>query len=161
MSRPIFLQPRMSEKAYEQSEERGTYVFMVPAQANKLSIASAVSAQYKVGVKSVRIASTASKARRVVKRRGRSVFAGESAGIRKAYVRLNEGESLPIFAAIKEEEAESAKAEAKTSKKKVAKAKDEAQPTTEVKNIAEKSPAKPEQSEKRGRRFGFRSRGNR
>ena len=124
MSKSLFLKPRMSEKAYGLSEERHTYVFDVPTQANKQSVAEAVAAQYEVSVESVRIAKTAPKSRRIIKRRGRNIYRGQSNGLRKAYVRLAKDQTLPIFAAVKEEEEKDAKLAAKAQK-----AQAKAQPT--------------------------------
>jgi ribosomal protein L23 len=106
----------MSEKAYGLSEERRTYVFDIPASATKLTIAKEVAAQYGVAVDSVRIAKTAPKSRRTIRRRGRNVYRGQSSGLRKAYVRLGKDQSLPIFAAVKEEEEKEAKLAAKAQK---------------------------------------------
>jgi len=116
MSKSLFLKPRMSEKAYSLSEERNTYVFDIPARAKKQAVAEAVAAQYKVTVETVRIAKAAPKNRRIVKRRGRNVYRGQSSGRHKAYVRLAKDQSLPIFAAVKEEEEKEAKLAAKTEK---------------------------------------------
>ncbi|OGL38588.1 50S ribosomal protein L23 [Candidatus Saccharibacteria bacterium RIFCSPLOWO2_01_FULL_49_22] len=110
----------MSEKAYSLSEEHNTYVFDVPAQANKQMVAEAVAVQYQVSVDSVRIAKTAAKTRRSIKRRGRNIYRGESSGIRKAYVRLAKDQTLPIFAADKEAEAKAEKVQ-QTAEKAIAK----------------------------------------
>lgn len=103
MDKSVVLKPRLSEKAYALSEERNTYVFTVPAKISRLSIAKAVEAQYGVGVVSVKIASQPGKSRRTYRRGGRVVHRGQSAGIRKAYVGLREGDKLPIFAAVDED----------------------------------------------------------
>ncbi len=95
----IVIKPRASEKAYAQSQERNTYVFEVDKRANVHSIASAVAAQYEVSVAAVRIAGTSGKVRRTYRRQGRVVHKGLKPGIRKAYVTLEEGNEIPIFAA--------------------------------------------------------------
>ena len=112
MDKMIALRPRLSEKAYGLSEERNTYVFAVPAGISRLSIGRAVAVQYGVTVESVRIASQPSKTRRTYQRKGRIVHRGRTSAIRKAYVRLKEGDKLPIFAAT-DEDKKKAKKEAK------------------------------------------------
>lgn len=102
----IALKPRMSEKAYGVSQA-GVYVFDVPKSANKHTIARAVSAQYSVTVATVAVATVKGKAKRTVRKSGRSVT-GRQSDSKKAYVTLKKGDKLPIFDAI---EAEQAKAE--------------------------------------------------
>jgi large subunit ribosomal protein L23 len=98
----MILKPRMSEKAYGLSTARNTYVFDVPTDANKHSVARAVAAQYGVGVDGVNITNIKGKAKRTVRKGGRAVMGRQNA-IRKAYVTLKTGESLPIFAALEAE----------------------------------------------------------
>ena len=102
---PLVLKPRVSEKAYALSENSSTYVFDIPANANKHSIAQAVAKQFKVSVVKVRIASSASKSRRSYAR-GKFTY-GKRPGFQKAYVTLKEGDKLPFFAS--EEETKPAK----------------------------------------------------
>lgn len=109
MSKTLFLKPRLSEKTYAMSEELNVYTFEVPAGATKHTIAEAVKAQYDVNVKSVRIATVTGKSQRTYRRRGRSVRSGQRSDIRKAYVTLNEGDKLPIYAAVDEANAAAAK----------------------------------------------------
>lgn len=102
MYKTIPLKPRLSEKSYALSEERNTYVFEVPAQVSRQELAKAVAAQYNVAVESVRVAAAPAKPKRTYRRKGRYVLRGQSSPIRKAYVRLKEGDKLPIFAAVEE-----------------------------------------------------------
>ena len=102
MSKSMVIKPKVSEKTYTLSEERGTYVFEVPKGIGKSEVAKAVAAQYAVGVVRVRIASTPGKSLRSYRRRGRVTHSGFRSGIRKAYVTLKEGDKLPIFAAVEE-----------------------------------------------------------
>jgi len=104
MSKTMVLKPRLSEKAYGLSEKDNTYVFAIPAGANRHDVERAVAMQYNVAIAKVRIAKTASKNRRSYKRRGRVTHFGETASVRKAYVTLIEGNKLPIFAAVEEAE---------------------------------------------------------
>jgi ribosomal protein L23 len=98
MSKTLLLKPRLSEKAYAMSERGNTYVFDVPASANRHMIADAVAVQYEVEVTSVKMAATAPKPLNAYKKRSRNVST-HKAGVRKAYVTLKEGNKLPIFAA--------------------------------------------------------------
>lgn len=93
----IVLRPRLSEKTYALSQARNTYVFEVPANANKHEVKAAVAAQFAVSVTGVRLTNIAGKAKRAYRKRGRSISATRS-GVSKAYVTLAEGNTLPIFA---------------------------------------------------------------
>lgn len=104
MYKQLILKPRMSEKAYSLSQLRNTYVFEVDNDVNKTSVKHAVEMQYEVVVESVNIANIAGKAKRTVYKGGKAVKGRES-DTKKAYVTLAEGNSLPIFAAIEEEDA--------------------------------------------------------
>lgn len=113
MSKSVTLRPRMSEKTYSLSEERNTYVFEIPTDANKHTVARAVAAQFKVTVTGVRVAKTPGKSRRSYRRGGRVVRKGMTSGVKKAYVTLKAGDKIPIFAAVTEA---AEKAEAKEKK---------------------------------------------
>ena len=115
MSKSLTLKPRVSEKTYGLSEERNTYVFEVPSGSSKQLIAKAVAEQYEVGVTGVRIAATPGKTQRTYRRGGRVVNRGQRSGLRKAYVTLKEGDKLPIFAAVEDDN--DGKPEAKKEKK--------------------------------------------
>jgi ribosomal protein L23 len=82
------------------SEAGNTYIFEVPAEANRHTVARAVEAQYEVGVKKVRMVKVPGKTKRSI-RRGRTANSSRS-DIRKAYVTLNEGDKLPIFSSVEE-----------------------------------------------------------
>ncbi len=97
MSKSLTLKPRLSEKAFALSEMVNTYVFDVPAGANRHTVADAIASQYDVGVTSVKIAKTAHRPLRAYKKRGRNIAARRS-GVRKAYVTLKEGDKIPLFA---------------------------------------------------------------
>lgn len=101
----VSLKPRISEKAYAQSEASNVYIFDVPADANKFDVAKAVAAQYEVGVTNVKIAAVPGKSVRAYRQRGRRSINGKRSDIRKAYVTLKEGDKLPIFAAVENPEA--------------------------------------------------------
>lgn len=114
----VILKPRVSEKAYAISQAAGvkTYVFEVPTDVNKHSIARAVSIQYEVTVTSVRTTTLKGKAKQSYRKGGRPI-AGVRSDVKKAYVTLKAGDTLPLFQEEAAEEAKVAKAEAKADKK--------------------------------------------
>lgn len=118
MSLTLALKPRMTEKTYALSNSR-VYVFDVPLSSNKAEISDAVEKQFKVSVVDVRPLIVKGKAKRSLRigdRRGRAI-AGKRPDVKKAYVTLKEGDSIPIFAAIEEQEKAEAKAAEKAAKK--------------------------------------------
>lgn len=114
MTKSIVLRPRMSEKAYAQSL-RGVYVFTVPLNSNKHVVAEAVNAQFSVTVKGVNIVNTLGKSKQTFMKRGKKVF-GKQIDQAKAYVTLQKGESIPIFAAAEKAEEKSEKLQKATEK---------------------------------------------
>jgi len=122
----IILKPRMSEKAYAMSQMSGvkTYVFQVPLSANKHVVARAISVQYDVTVTAVRTTTTKGKTKQSYRKGGRPQI-GQRSDIKKAYITLKAGDTLPLFAEIAAEEAKVAKAEEKAAKKDAKKAKKE------------------------------------
>ncbi len=104
----LVLKPRVSEKAYGLSQVRNTFVFDVDYSANKHMVARAVSEQYGVTVTEVRIINQNGKVKRTVRKGGRPSL-GRQSDVKKAYVTLKAGDTLPIFAAIEEAEAKDAK----------------------------------------------------
>lgn len=103
----ITLRPRVSEKAYALSQERRTYVFDVPKNVTKLTVARGVAGQFNVTVETVNILNVKGKAKRTIRKGGR-VTTGRDSDIKKAYVTLKAGDSIPIFAAAEEAEAKAA-----------------------------------------------------
>lgn len=102
------LKPRMSEKAYGLSTTKNTYVFDVPKDANKVTVAAAVTDQFNVTVEDINISILKGKKKRSYKRGGRPTV-GRTNDTKKAYVRLKAGDMIPVFAAIEEEEAKAEK----------------------------------------------------
>ncbi len=102
MSKSLILRPRLSEKAYGMSQENSktanTYVFEVPKTANKLTVAAAVGVQFGVKVDTVNISVSKGKAKRSFRKRSRPM-PGRDKDIKKAYVRLKQGETIAIFPA--------------------------------------------------------------
>lgn len=115
MSTQMPLLPRLSEKAVAVSAGR-VYVFVVPSDANKHSVARAVEAQFDVTVTTVNISVLKGKSKRTISNKGRRSLAGRTADLKKAYVTLAEGQKLPIFDAIEEEEAKTAETQEKLAK---------------------------------------------
>ncbi len=104
MEKTLVLKPRVSEKAYAESQQN-VYVFGVDKHADKLSIARAVEAQFGVTVKSVNTVVSKGKAKRTIRKGGRPV-AGRTSDFKKAYVTLKEGDSIALFAAAEDDKAE-------------------------------------------------------
>jgi large subunit ribosomal protein L23 len=104
MSKTIFLKPRLSEQTYALAQKGRVYVFEVPKTATKITLAKAVSEQFEVTVEAVNITHIKGKAKRTISITGkrRSNHDGSRKDIKKAYVKLAEGFSLPVFAAVEE-----------------------------------------------------------
>jgi len=110
--------PRVSEKAYAVSQVEGvkTYVFNVPTDSNKHSVARAVSAQYDVVVTDVCTINLKGKNKQNYRKGSRPV-ATQRNDMKKAYVTLRLGDSLPLFEAEAAEEEKEAKQAEKIAKK--------------------------------------------
>lgn len=115
----LIIKPRLSEKAYAQSRD-GVYTFEVPKDASKLSIAHVVEDQYKVTVTEVNTTITKGKRKRSYRKSGRSIV-GTRSDVKKAYVTLKKGDTLPIFAEEEKQEKATQKAAEKKAKKEGAK----------------------------------------
>lgn len=103
MEKTMFLKPRISEKTYALSLARNTYVVDVPGDANKDTVAKAVTSQFGVTVETVNIINVKGKTKRTVRKGGRPV-AGKRSDVKKAYVTLKEGDKLPFFVEAEAEE---------------------------------------------------------
>ena len=115
MYKSITVKPRLSEKSFAQSQN-GVYVFVVPSDANKHSVARAIEEQFDVKVTEVNILNLKGKSKRTVSQKGRRVATGTQSDTKKAYVKLAEGNSLPIFAAEEEAEAQQEKVQTQVDK---------------------------------------------
>lgn len=82
--------PHVSEKA-TYAGENGQYVFQVAPKANKREIKLAVESLFEVKVKSVKVLNQKGK----TKRFGQHL--GKRSNLRKAYVRLEEGQELELM----------------------------------------------------------------
>ncbi|HEV2403579.1 MAG TPA: 50S ribosomal protein L23 [Candidatus Saccharimonadales bacterium] len=117
MNKTLVLRPRISEKTYGQSKQLRTYTFSVPSDANKHTVAAAITAQFSVTVSDIRIATIQGKRKRTVRKGGRAI-AGQRSTIKKAYVTLASGDSLPVYATLEKAEANEQKAAKKAAKEK-------------------------------------------
>lgn len=115
MEKTMILIPRISEKTYAMSELRGVYVFNVPADATKHTVARAVAAQFGVTVVDVNVTNIQGKVKRSV-RKGSRPGLGQRSDIKKAYVTLKAGDKLPFFET--EEDKDAKKADKKAPAKK-------------------------------------------
>ena len=96
MSKTTLLRPRLSEKTYGLGTTKSVYVFDVPGDANKHTVAAAVTAQFDVTVKEVNITNVKGKAKRLIRKGGRAID-GQRSDTKKAYVTLAAGQKLPFF----------------------------------------------------------------
>lgn len=96
MAKQILIKPLITEKATKLSDKRGTYVFVVNKDANKIEVKNAVEKFYNVSVDSVNTAVMPGKpkARSTAKS---TVVRGTKASYKKAYVTLTPGERIDIF----------------------------------------------------------------
>jgi len=83
---------------------------------SKQAIKSSFEQQFDVKVKSVNTANIAGKRKRTISKNGRRVSNGTSKAVHKAYVTLVDGQSLPFFEAVEEEEKKTAKVQAEFDK---------------------------------------------
>lgn len=120
MSKTLPLKPRMTEKAYATSMALNTYVFDVPTSANKAQIADAVEAQFGVTVIDVRPVVLKGKKARSIRIGGpaRKMVTGKRPDVKKAYVRIKDGDSIPVFAALEAPKEDKADKKAKKEEKK-------------------------------------------
>ncbi len=118
MSKQLVLKPRLSEQTYALAQKERVYVFNVPADANKHTVARAVSAQFDVKVEAVNMTIVKGKAKRTISLTGkrRGLTDGVRNDVKKAYVKLAEGASLPIFAAVEADEKKEAAAQEQADK---------------------------------------------
>jgi large subunit ribosomal protein L23 len=117
MSKIITLRPRLNEKTYSLSNSR-VYVFEVEKGVNKHTIARAVESQFEVKVATVNTTNISGKPKRIISLNGKRMVNanGNRNDIRKAYVTLRNGHSLPFFNAVEEEQAKQEATQAKVDK---------------------------------------------
>lgn len=88
--------PRVSEKTFAQAQA-GMYVFTVPATANKQQIADAIAQQFSVDVVDVNTIVAKGKVKKAYRRGNGAPVIGTRRTVKKAYVRLAEGQKIPVF----------------------------------------------------------------
>jgi large subunit ribosomal protein L23 len=84
----VLLQPHVSEKAATVAEKANQYVFRVRSDASKAEIKDAVELMFEVKVEGVNLLNKPGKSRRFKN------VAGKRSGYKKAYVRLEAGQSI-------------------------------------------------------------------
>lgn len=87
----VIKKPHVTEKTSLTSDSTNTVTIVVDRDANKIEIKQAVEALFKVKVSDVRTVNVAGK----VKRFGRNI--GKRSNWKKAYVSLQEGQSIDFF----------------------------------------------------------------
>ena len=86
----LILTPKISEKSMYLAE-RGIYVFEVPTSTNKIEVAKAVEATFKVNVTDVNMIVAKGKLKRFKQMLGRQ------RNIKKAMVKVKAGQSITLF----------------------------------------------------------------
>lgn len=128
MTKTLILKPRLSEQTYQLAQASPVYVFDVPRDANKHTIARAVTTQFEVTVETVNVTNVKGKPKRVIAKGGRRVSKGNRSDFKKAYVKLAAGQSLPFFAAVEEAEEKEQATQEKFDKAAAKQAEKEAKP---------------------------------
>lgn len=129
MSKTVTLKPRLNEKTYALAANR-VYAFNVERSLNKHTIARAVEAQFNVKVTEVNTANIPGKAKRIISLTGKRMknAEGRRTDMKKAYVTLAEGQSLPFFQAVEEAEEKEQAIQEKVEKAVAKQAEKEAKP---------------------------------
>ena len=84
----LLIAPHISEKTARATEKSNQYVFRVRHEATKTEVRAAVELMFSVKVESVQVLNRAGKSTLFKQRRGRR------AGLKKAYVRLADGQTI-------------------------------------------------------------------
>jgi large subunit ribosomal protein L23 len=94
----LTLIPHLSEKAYAQSIF-GTYVFMVPTDANKAEVIKAVETEYGVTVTNVNLLNRKGKVARSIRLGSKKQpIYGRRSDTKKAYITVKKGDVIQIEA---------------------------------------------------------------
>lgn len=91
------LLPIVSEKAVALADTQRTYLFLVDKYSNKIEVSKAVKEQFGVKVESVNIAVVKGKPKAGLVKRGSRRIKGQRSDVKKAFVRLKDGESIKLF----------------------------------------------------------------
>ena len=86
----MVLTPKITEKAIYLAE-RGIYVFEVPTSANKIEVAKAVEAAFKVNVTAVNMVTIKGKLKRYKQ------ILGRRQDVKKAMIKLKSGQKISLF----------------------------------------------------------------
>ena len=86
----MVLTPKISEKAIYLAE-RGIYIFEVPTSANKIEVAKAVEAAFKVNVTAVNMVIIKGKIKRYKQ------ILGRRQDVKKAMIKLEKGQKITLF----------------------------------------------------------------
>jgi large subunit ribosomal protein L23 len=86
----LILTPKISEKAITMAEH-GIYVFEVPASTNKIEVAKAVEAAFKVNVTDVNMIISKGKLKRYKQ------ILGRQKDVKKAMVKVRSGQKIALF----------------------------------------------------------------
>ena len=89
----VLLNPRVTEKTARVGEDSNQYVFQIASDASKAEVRAAVEALFEVNVESVRIVNVKGKSKAFKMR------PGKRNDWKKAYVRVQEGQSLDFLGA--------------------------------------------------------------
>ena len=92
----VIIKPVISEKANYLTDLRGTYSFLVDTKANKIQIKKAIEDAYGVKVAEVNTMIYAPKVSSKYTKKGLQV--GKTNKLKKAVIKLQEGEVIDIFA---------------------------------------------------------------
>lgn len=96
MNKTTLVTPRISEKSYFLSDKTNTYIFDVDTNLSKNEIKATIEDQYDVKVAKIRTAIAKGKAKSTPRKR-RYPVAGKRKDVKRAYVTLAPGKTLPFF----------------------------------------------------------------
>ncbi len=89
--RDIILRPIITEKSVKNTDQDNKYTFEVKRDANKTQVKQAIEAIFGVKVEKVNIVNVRPKAKRMGK------YAGTTKAVRKAIVKVVEGQSINLY----------------------------------------------------------------
>jgi large subunit ribosomal protein L23 len=101
MAKQILIRPLITEKAAKLSDKKGTYVFVVNKDANKIEIRNAVESMFNVTVDKVRTAIMPGKPKS--RNTKTAIVRGVKSSYKKALVTLTPGETIDIFGSSEEQ----------------------------------------------------------
>jgi large subunit ribosomal protein L23 len=95
MAVQVLIKPVITEKSTKLSDKRNTFVFKVSREANKIEVKKAVEEAY--GVKVSEVNTTVIPGKRKQRYTKKGVAAGMKPAYKKAFVTLNEGETINFY----------------------------------------------------------------